>query len=325
MSRERRQNAGSKLGDMLAALKEEDDFDMDDEPRGAAGVSTPKLLGGKNRKVSPACGREDLEELELSVNDLERELKALQLKKKRDDLLKQIESEKSSGTEQEGGQHAHEDAVHQDSVDGLMGRGKKAKTITDYIWTNPLDILEEGSIIDIGGGAIVRLGGPRKLSLGKISMEQWTFASLGIMKELPSSEHPGYIKYMQTIMRLASNNVWHSVLLFDKEYRERQAAEGFPWGSPQPDVRNFYLIPKATSATGAAMHMMKEVGQNSNVALGAIPKEDGSVRLIHDASLPVNGGLNSLMPVTKGVQAITVGTISTSTGRKIDLMLEIRT
>ncbi len=260
-NRGKRPNAGNKLEEVLQALRSDEDDPL-------AGLDSPGMLegavGGAGltpgiRWSEEARGKagtlvtdnpnEDIGDLEASVHDLEVELKTLQLRRRRNELQEKITRERvdippapeTAGTSSEA-----------------PTRGKKAKNIVDYLWTNPLDILEEGSVIDIGGGAKVHIAGPRKTALGKISIEQWTYASLQIMMELDRKEYDGYIKYMQVVMRLTSNNLWSSVLLYDREYRDRQCKDNFPWGAPCVEVRNFYLIPKANSATSSAM---REMGQ----------------------------------------------------------------
>lgn len=40
-----------------------------------------------------------------------------------------------------------------------------------------------------------------------------------------------YLNYTVDIFRLALKYVWYSVLLYDKEYRYKQEAEKFEWGT----------------------------------------------------------------------------------------------
>ena len=43
------------------------------------------------------------------------------------------------------------------------------------------------------------------------------------------------------IGELACRFTWTSVLLFDEEYRQRQAAVGFPWGTEAPHLSTVLL------------------------------------------------------------------------------------
>ena len=119
--------------------------------------------------------------------------------------------------------------------------------------------LTEGNVIDIGHGAKLQFE-KKKTLLSQVTMEQWGYASLGIMKDLDldSQNIKGYITYTQSIFRLASNHVWHSVLLYDKEYRDSQAREGFKWGEPQKDLRDFHLVPKPNSLTMRTLNSMSK-------------------------------------------------------------------
>ena len=73
----------------------------------------------------------------------------------------------------------------------------------------------------------------KKTPLSQVTIEQWGYASLNIMKELLRSgelaDHDmmGYIDYTRCIFRLASNHIWHGVLY------DMHATDGFKWRSPK--------------------------------------------------------------------------------------------
>ncbi|CAG2249940.1 unnamed protein product [Mytilus edulis] len=106
-----------------------------------------------------------------------------------------------------------------------------------------------------------------------------------------------------------ANNVWASVLLYDMEYRDRQALEKFIWGTYISNLREFHLVQKPDSATAKAIQEIQNVSRSANNAnykdqnsgFNSYNKKgkgpflpDGRtiLRLIHDASLPEVGGIN---------------------------------
>jgi hypothetical protein len=148
---------------------------------------------------------------------------------------------------------------------------KKAKQITDFLFLTSLDSIEdEGHIVDIGGGSRIHID-REKTPLSQVTLEQWGFAILGIFNELIRTgelsplDIKGYVYYTQSIFRLAANHSWHSVLLYDKEYRDLQAKEGLKLGEPQKDLRDFHLVPKSNSLTMRTVSAMSKAGQYQKV------------------------------------------------------------
>ena len=50
-----------------------------------------------------------------------------------------------------------------------------------------------------------------------------------------------YLKYTEMIGEMACRFTWLSVLHFDEEYRQRQAAQGFAWGTEAPHLSTVTL------------------------------------------------------------------------------------
>ena len=78
----------------------------------------------------------------------------------------------------------------------------------------------------------------------------------------------GYLNYTADIYRLAARNVWYSVLLYDKEYRQKQTDESFEWGTYRQDLRDFQLVSKRENPTmrafsEASVGVSKGRGRNS--------------------------------------------------------------
>ncbi|CAC5398563.1 unnamed protein product [Mytilus coruscus] len=85
--------------------------------------------------------------------------------------------------------------------------------------------------------------------------------------DLVNGELPDYLCYIQSIFRLAANNVWASVLLYDMEYRDRQALEKFKWGTYISNLREFPLVQKPDSATAKAIQEIQNVSRSANNAI----------------------------------------------------------
>ncbi|CAG2238388.1 unnamed protein product [Mytilus edulis] len=95
--------------------------------------------------------------------------------------------------------------------------------------------------------------------------EQTPISELIRTDELSPLETKGYLSYTQSIFRLVANHIWHSVLLYDKEYRDLQAKEGFKWGDPQKDLRDFHLVPKNNSLTMRTLSAMNKSSPSENL------------------------------------------------------------
>ena len=53
-----------------------------------------------------------------------------------------------------------------------------------------------------------------------------------------------YLAYTARIYDLAGKFEWSSVMEFDTMYREHQAQQGFPWGTPSTHLETHVLVPK---------------------------------------------------------------------------------
>ena len=79
-----------------------------------------------------------------------------------------------------------------------------------------------------------------------------------------------YLGYTAKIGELATKYTWQSVLLYDKEYREAQAALGFSWGANSPYIHGLCLRPRAEVKTaGQAGHF----GHNSTASAPSARKQ----------------------------------------------------
>lgn len=206
----------------------------------------------------------EISKLKAQCDDLELQLEQSRLYKRQADLSKALSLEL---------QHNNCNMAAIDSgtiiTNASVTKGvQKSKQIVDHLFLTSLDsIEEEGYVVDIGNGAKLQFY-KKKIPLSQVSIEQWGFASLSIMKELirtgdlAPKDINGYVSYTQSIFRLASNHVWHSVLLYDKEYRDSQIQEGFKWGEPQKDLHDFHLVPKPNSLTMKTLNSMSAKSLN---------------------------------------------------------------
>lgn len=207
----------------------------------------------------------EIDNLKAQCDDLELQLAKAKLEKRQSKLVKALSD---LSVELQPGN----DAGPAEGPSGTISKSvvKKSKQIVDFLFLSSLDsIEEEGQVIEIGGGAKLHLD-KKKTPLSQVTMEQWGYASLNIMKELlrcgelSQQDILGYVGYTQCIFRLASNHVWHSVLLYDKEYRDMQAIEGFKWGEDQKNLRDFHLVPKSNSSTMKALNIMAKTPNMNN-------------------------------------------------------------
>ncbi|ESO87403.1 hypothetical protein LOTGIDRAFT_166550 [Lottia gigantea] len=115
----------------------------------------------------------------------------------------------------------------------------KLLQIINFLRLDPVGV----NTYSFGDGLEFRIG--QKRSLENVSVEELGYANTRILQELmkldPEFNPNPYLKYTAYIFRLAGKYVWYSVLLYDKEYRERQTVEKFEWGACLQDLREFQL------------------------------------------------------------------------------------
>ena len=88
----------------------------------------------------------------------------------------------------------------------------------------------------------------------KVSPAMWVVANISIMKAMmarPDFCVEQYLTYTEMVGELACRFTWTSVLLFDEEYRQHQAAVGFPWGTEAPRLSTVLLRADSTGQQAA--------------------------------------------------------------------------
>ena len=138
---------------------------------------------------------------------------------------------------------------------GIGGGGSRNSTqgepplkIVDFL--SPTMLAEEE--VALGGGVTLKINSKPKLD--KVSPAMWVVANTRIMKAMmarPKFCVEQYLTYTEMIGELACRFTWTSVLLFDEEYRQRQAAVGFPWGTEAPHLSTVLLRDRQQGAAGS--------------------------------------------------------------------------
>lgn len=85
-----------------------------------------------------------------------------------------------------------------------------------------------------------------------ITLDEWSGANFRLLNHLlstgllPRSDIEFYLAYSATICDFYQKYEWHSILEFDYQYREHQAAFGFTWGYINPTLELQILVPRQT-------------------------------------------------------------------------------
>lgn len=267
-----------KLRDIIESLrcgkqKKLDSNESDDDFQESFEELDQENGGTANPKLDTAHVNSEME-----ISELEKQLKELQVESKKAHLRQQIEKEKeslrtihrSALTLPEGLQPS---SLQQPSATGepinfsQPNKEQSALQILSFIWPEPV---EQFQTFTLGGEVEFRVG--KKKTLDKVTIEEWGYANIRIMQELLKQKRlsniQGYLNYTADIYRLAARNVWYSVLLYDKEYRQKQADELFEWGIYRQDLRDFQLVSKRDNPTfrafsEASVGASKGRGRNS--------------------------------------------------------------
>ena len=122
--------------------------------------------------------------------------------------------------------------------------------IVDFLPKAALQVEDE---IALGGGVHIKLGSKPKLE--KVTPAMWVVANSRIQRQLmmsPGFDAASYLRYTEMVGEMACRFTWLSVLLFDDEYRQRQAAEDFKWGTDAPHLSTVTLRDRASTGTPVA-------------------------------------------------------------------------
>jgi hypothetical protein len=140
----------------------------------------------------------------------------------------------------------------------------KALQMLFFIWP---ESVEQFQSVTIGGQVEFRVG--KQKTLNKVTIEEWGYANIKILQELIKQKRlnsiNSYLNYTADIYRLAARNVWYSVLLYDKEYRQKQSDVSFEWGSYRQDLRDFQLVITRDNPT---MHAFSEASIVTSMGKG---------------------------------------------------------
>jgi hypothetical protein len=134
---------------------------------------------------------------------------------------------------------------------GIQGSQKQYYDIVDFLpKRSPYDVSPEGKTVIVqreDGSLAVEPNGAKEKALEKVSWPMWTEANMQIMAKLMGEgvKPQDYMTYTVIISQLAQKYEWSSVLIYDREYRKKQANSGRPWGSDIPILRDVTLVPKS--------------------------------------------------------------------------------
>lgn len=248
-SREKRDNAGENLADIISSLKPHkatkkqdiasENEDVEDDRNSE---SDGELADSFDMFDKPQDQENENEEIQA----LEKELERLKTERKKADLKRKIEEEKDHLKKLQLPPKVMEVCSSKgDTINDISEiiacsneSSGKALQIVNFLWPEPIP---QYQTITFAGDMEFRVG--KKKTLDKITIEEWGFANICILQELlkqktVASVNP-YLNYTSDIFRLASKYVWYSVLLYDKEYRDKQAEEKFEWGDISPRSQGF--------------------------------------------------------------------------------------
>lgn len=91
-----------------------------------------------------------------------------------------------------------------------------------------------------------------RIKLDKVSPAMWITANSRIlqsyMQQSATFDTTGYLRYTEMVGELAARYTWQSVLLYDDEYRQRQAKFLFAWGTETPHLSTVMLRDRVTAS-----------------------------------------------------------------------------
>ena len=125
--------------------------------------------------------------------------------------------------------------------------------ITDFV----TGMVEEEVVVGGNGShQVVLKSGPKKPKLENVTLAQWCVANNAILYKLVSESKLNtnnmldYISYSTKVCELVQRFTLVSVLLYDRNYRQLQAQNGFRWGTDVPHLQNVHLIPRIPRPNG---------------------------------------------------------------------------
>ena len=137
----------------------------------------------------------------------------------------------------------------------LQGKRVSYHDITDFL---PGHVVEKERLPLAGSlGQLVLETGPKKPPLHKVTLSQWNCANTSILDTLiqegsiTGRNISDYLAYTQKVNRMFDRFEWETVLLFDREYRQMQAAVGMRWGIDVRHLSDIHLRDKSTNSPQA--------------------------------------------------------------------------
>ena len=173
--------------------------------------------------------------------------------------------------------------VEEEQHGNQASSGSKGKPlfVIDFITRNTTysDSFGDNPVCARGDVQLVMRSSRPKLLPEHVSLAQWSGANARIMKTMirngslqTPDEMCEYLDYVETVSDYAQVNTLPSVLLYDHEFRRRQAEKNRPWDCEDFHLANFYLckkdsVPRDTSGKtrpGGVRQMSVEICRNFN-------------------------------------------------------------
>ena len=129
--------------------------------------------------------------------------------------------------------------------------------------------------------------GPKRPSITIISRNQRGIANMRILTQLmangslSSMAHiTNYLAFTTKIHQHAIRCTWSSIMIYDREYRQLQATEGFPWGMDNIHLQTVYLREKAPEIIHP--HFQNNKPKNTQRFVKVDPKSGREVCISHN-------------------------------------------
>ena len=118
------------------------------------------------------------------------------------------------------------------------------KDITSFVTLHPGQTSEHELRVVDGHISVANKRTPRD----KLTIPRYMEASIKMRSTLPPHQLNDYCDYLTKIAQLAQVFTWPSVLLYDKEFRRKQAETGGQWSSEEPYLMSLCLRPIANTS-----------------------------------------------------------------------------
>lgn len=156
----------------------------------------------------------------------------------------------------------------------------KYHDITDFVTVNQAESEEVISCKDDVEMVLRNTSRKPKIALSNVTVSQWNVANYSILYQLlldgslSQDQIPDYLAYSIKTLEFLTIYEWQSILLYDREYRKKQATYSFRWGLDPSHMIRATLIPKHSLLKKGIGQQQKTKNVSSKTARGPyVPKE----------------------------------------------------